>query len=87
MNPAGLMKGSFELIGGNVPNDDVAFFSSGEESLSVGANGQGVEPVAMSVDSMFDVKLQVALANRCLSERERRSERDEQDSDRDAGAN
>ena len=85
MDPARLMKSSFAPVGGNAPNDDVALLGSSEQPLAIGAHRQGIELVAMRVDAMLYFKLEVALANSCLSEGERRTQRDEKNADRDAG--
>jgi hypothetical protein len=62
------MKSAFDPISANVPNDDVAFLGSSEESLAVGTPGQRIEFVAVRVDAVFYFKLKIALSNRSLSQ-------------------
>ena len=80
------MKCSFRSIRRQVPDDDVAFLSSGEETSSVSAPRETVEFIAVRVDTMFEFKPEIAFSGQyCLGEGEGRMQRDAQDDKRESG--
>src|SRR5215211_4034697 len=86
MNSAWLMKGSFHSTRRQVPDDDVAFLSAGEQTSSVNAPRETVEFVAVRVDTMFGFKPKIALTGQYrLGQCEARMKRDAQEAKRESG--